>query len=460
MALGTRDGKESRILVAVFVAAAVAGPGSFVRADLQGRRFVVPIAMPQQQGTVTVAAALVDALAEAASCGATDVALSADGIEPEAAEPISRLSGEAHRRGVRLWVAVDFPGKVAPAALDRLPLRQVGGVALIVPPPQGKTTQPGKLPALLDLKAKGDALGAKIRQIKGKLTKGQKLALCVAVSEILPETARDQYVPVNDLVRDGTLDVVCLSEAQGLNFHRLRLLRDAPLCAGVLLDARSAEPSRQAGLLERAALAAVANPTSECLWLAGFSRALVGQVVPSAVERHKQAQARQAALEKDIAAGELAVDRAVSEEGCNDQATVHGVAQSFVPSRDGLCPLVQIFAALRGCAGPLPPAPRVEIREDEDGKPGAAVLARTEIPAGDFGREPAYRWGSACFDPPVRLRGGVTYWIYLPDARRPEGSLVWRLVKDGAEAGRRAWSRAYDYSKHAWAFRIYLKKEP
>ena len=153
------------------------------------------------------------------------------------------------------------------------------------------------------------------------------------------------------------------------------------------------------------------------------------------------------------------MDQEVSEKGCNDQATVHGVAQSFVPSRDGACPLVQTYAAIRGCPGPLPPPLKVEICEDDGGKPGQTVVANTEIPAAEFGHEPTYRWGSAYFNPPVKLRLGRTYWIHLPTARHPEGSFVWRIVKDAATARGRAWSRSYAYANHTWVFRAFMTKE-
>jgi hypothetical protein len=37
---------------------------------------------------------------------------------------------------------------------------------------------------------------------------------------------------------------------------------------------------------------------------------------------------------------------------------------------------------------------------------------------------------------------------------------VWRIVKDGASPRGQAWSKLYDYTKHCWVFRVYLKKEP
>jgi hypothetical protein len=102
----------------------------------------------------------------------------------------------------------------------------------------------------------------------------------------------------------------------------------------------------------------------------------------------------------------------------------------------------------------------VEIRGDEHGKPGNSVLAKTDIPAAEFGLEPAYRWGSARLDPPVPLKQGRTYWIYLTNKSHPDGNYAWRIVKDAAGPRGHAWSKQYDYAKHSWVFRVYLKKEP
>jgi hypothetical protein len=242
--------------------------------------------------------------------------------------------------------------------------------------------------------------------------------------------------------------------------HRLRLLRNVPLRAGCFLNSIAIEEKRRAGQLSRTVLEAIQNDTCELIWLWDFPLLMAAQVVPAAVEGLKESHKRRAALEAALARGELVLDQQVSEKNCNDQASLHGVAQSFVPSRDGNCPLVQVYLAIRGSRGPLPPPLNVEIRRDEKGKPGTDVLARTTIPAAEFGLEPDYRWGSAQWEPPVPLKKGQTYWIYLTNHRHPEGNYVWRIVKDGASPRGQAWSKLYDYTKHCWVFRVYLKKEP
>ncbi len=421
-------------------------------ADIGGRGFVV--AVNGADGT-----SLEESIADAATHGVTGVLLVVGDVSDEVMKSIRQASDLSRQRGLEFWLGITQRWETASRLMDRLDAEQVAGIALLFPMPQGEPAELGDLAAQMEIKKRGEQLGQLIRQVKATLSKNQKLAVGVAASEIDPETARDRFLPVKDLVRDGTLDCVCLAGAERMNFHRLRLLREAPLAAGIYLDGSSSEERQRGGLLERAVLAAVDNPTCDCLWLNGFPTALAVRVVPQAVERRKQAMARQQALEEAIQRGTLIVDQGISEKDCNDQATVHGVAQSFVPSRDGECPLVQLYAAIRGCSGPLPPSLQVEIRSDDNGKPGESVLAKTQIPATEFGHEPTYRWGNAYFDSPVTLRKGKMYWIRLPAARHVEGNFVWRIVKDGANARGQAWSRSYDYANHTWVFRVFMTKE-
>ncbi len=171
---------------------------------------------------------------------------------------------------MKLWIARQLPNKSVPDVARALASLPVEGLALFFAPPKGEPTDPGNLAALLAIKRQGDELGDSIRHIKRQLGAQQRLALCTAISETAPETTRGQYVPVGDLVRDGTVDVVALSEADRMNFHRLRLLRDTTLCAGSFLDARPIEEKRRAGLLSRTVLDVVQNDTCELLWLGRF----------------------------------------------------------------------------------------------------------------------------------------------------------------------------------------------
>ena len=420
--------------------------------DIGGRGFVITV-------SGTDAASMEADIAEAAEHGATGVLLMPSGVSAADAEPVRRVCAAAQQRALEPWIGVGPPWETALEHAEHFADEPIAGIALLAPLPLGEPAEPGDLAAQMATKNRGELLGQTIRQVKAGLRENWKLVVCVAASEIDPETVRDRYVPVKELIHDGTLDCVCLAGAERMNFHRLRLLRDAPLRVGIFGNGDSLEPRQRTGLLERLTLAAVDNATCDSLWLSGFPAALAAHVVPRAVERRELATARRKTLEEAVRRGTVAVDQEVSEEGVNDQATVHGVAQSFMPSRNAVCPLVQIYVAIRGCSGPLPPPLEVEIREDDGGKPAEAAVAKTAIPATEFGHEPTYRWGTANFDPPVALRQGARYWIYLPNARHPEGNFVWRMVKDGANARGSAWSRNYDYGSHTWVFRMFLRKE-
>jgi len=460
MISGLREDRAAVNLRAVAVFAISVCAGHFAFGGIEGRELVVSVQLPGEATTEQTLQAAEAQIVNAASSGADGVMVVVRDAGGAATALVRELPIRAAQHGLKLWIAVQLPNESAPDVAHALAALPVEGLALFFAPPQGKPADPGNLPALLAIKRQGGELGQSIRQIKRRLGAQQRLALCVALSETTPETTRSQYVPVGDLVRDGTVDLVALSEAERMNFHRLRLLRDAPLRAGSFLDARAIEENRRAGLLSRIGLDVVQNDTCELLWLGDFPVEMVGQVVPAAVAGLKQSQQRRAALEAALARGDLVLDQEVSDKGANDQASLHGVAQGFVPSRDGACPLVQVYAAVRGSHGPLPPPIHVEIRDDENGQPGSGVLAKTDIPAAEFGLEPVYRWGSAALDPPVPLKKGQTYWIYLTNRSHPDGNYVWRIVKDAAGPRGHAWSRQYDYTKHAWVFRVYLKKEP
>lgn len=437
---------------AVFAAALLAGPSAWGKID--GRQCIVAIELPAE------AAALESQVIQAATFGADGAALVVPNMTPDTLALLGRLSACAGQHKIKFWVALELPNQNAADVARALAGLPVEGLALLFAPPQGEALAPDRQAELLAIRRRGDKLGQEVRQIKRALGAQQKLALCTAASEIAPETVRGLYVPVADLVRDGTIDVVALSAAEHWNFHRLRLLRDAPLQAGLFRDATGSEERRRAGLLGRAAVEAVENETCQLLWLRHFPVEMAGQIVPAAVAGFKQSQERRAALDAALAKGALVVDQEVSEKAGNDQASLHGVAQSFTPSRDGLCPLVQVYAAIRGVHGPLPPPMHVELRSDEQGRPGSAVLAKTDIPAGQFAAEPAYRWGSAELDPPAPLKKGQTYWIHVTNRSHPDGNYVWRIVKNAASSRGRAWSKSYDYGKNAWVFRVYLKQEP
>ncbi len=392
--------------------------------------------------------------------------LDADGlllIVSDPAQPmgpaVAAICKTIPQTSTRLWIAIRFEpsqGATFARAVAHLP---VAGLALLFSASDAEPVDKADLATLLERKRAGDSLCASIRRLRQTLSEKQRLAVCVPSTEILPETSRRQYVPLGDLVRDGTVDTVCLGGAETFNLHRLRLLRDSPLQAGFLVDAEDAEQGAWQSLIARQTLSANENSTCDSLWLVGFPAELALRRASEAMAGHKLALERRQALEASVASGCLVVDQEVSGEDCTDQATVHGVAQRFVPTRDGACRLVQVYAAIRGCRGPLPPPLTVEIRPDSGGHPAGEVLATAEVSPFELGHEPDYRWAAANFESPLLLKQGVPYWIYLPRATHEQGSYVWRIRKDAGIPACHAWSRRFDYAAHTWAFRVYLEKE-
>lgn len=445
----------TRFITIAIVAAAVSA-GHSAWGAVAGQKLFVTLQLPER-ATLEQTQQFAEAqISRAASFGVDSVAMLLSRVNGETVALIERLSAAAVRADVKLWIGLQLPNVNALKIARTLGVLRIQGIALFSAPPNGEPPDPGSREALLAIKQQGDKLGETIRQVKRQLGSQKQLALCAMFSEIAPETARSHYLPVRDLVRDGTVDVVAIGGVERLNFDRLRLLRDAPLQAGSFLDAGSSEEGRRAGILTHGVVEAAKNNTCQLLWLHDFPIETVGQVVHAAIQGHRQSQERRAATEAALAKGEMVVDQEVSEKGATDLASLHGVAQSFVPSRDGLLPLVQIYAAIRGSRGPLPPPVHVEIRCDDGGKPGTDVLAKADIPAAEFGMEPAYRWGGAAFDPPVPLKQGQTYWIYLTNKSHPDGNYVWRMAKDASGPRGHAWSQRYDYAKHTWVFRVYL----
>ena len=391
-------------------------------------------------------------LAQAVELGAKGVVVCVDDAAGLDASDLAPIRDACVERGIELWV-----GTRSLEQASSFVLPEAVGLALLPPAASRPAKRTRTFTALLAVKRQGDVLARSIGELKRSLGPGRKLAICTSLSEIEPQTARGAYVPMADLVRRGVVDVVCLSGAGQYNLHRLRLLRDTPLHAGLWVDGAAGVVGVVGGV-GRAVLAADVNETCQCVWLTGTPIDEVARLVNDARRQHRQRQASRAAIARAIAAGTLVVDREMPAARRDNQATVHGVAQSWRPTRDGLCPLIQIFGALRG-GGPPPPPLEVRICADDGGKPAAQALAVARIPAIEFAHESTYRWGSARFEPPVRLRAGVTYWIHLPDARHGRGNYLWGMAGDGTGEAGRAWSSRYDYAKHCWIYRAYLTQE-
>jgi hypothetical protein len=357
---------------------------------------------------------------------------------------------------VPLWLGIECGVETDMGAVMQDVPDTAAGVLMVFPATADAALPREEFEGMLALKRAGNCLGDAVRGLKAALVPGQGLAAAVDLRETAPETARGIYVPLRDLVRDGVLSAVCLMGSSRFNFHRLRLLRAGPLSAGCGVDARGVAPEALSAFVQRPVVEAHSNPSCGVLWLFGDDAQRLAEAAAGALADWRDQEARSARFEADIAAGRLVLDQGFDAEAGNDQATVHGVAQSFTPSRGGVCPLVRIYAALRGSGRGLPPPVVVEIREDADGKPGDAVLGRGQIPPSAFGHEPAYGWGQACFDPAPAVVAGRRYWIYLPDTRSEAGTVVWRLVRNGASERGCAWSRRYAYGDHSWVFGVYL----
>lgn len=415
--------------------------------------------VPETSADAEGQAALLAAGKAASDCRAEGLLLMiADSSQP--IEPVvTSLCKDTPQLAGRLWIAIRFDASQVDSLARTVENVPVAGVALFFAGSDASPIDMADRAALVERKRLGDVLGDAIRALKQKLGSERQVALCLPCTEMLPETSCRQYVPVHDLVRDGTVDMVCLSGRDAFNLHRLRLLRDTPLRAGLLVDAADTTPGVWGFGIARSTVRAIENPTCDCLWLVGFPAEMALRRVQETLVGQKLVLQQRQALDDAIAAGKLVVDQHSAEQGCTDQASVHGVAQRFVPSRDGVCPLVQVYVAMRGCQTVLPAPLAVEIRADADGRPADAPLATAAISPVELGHEPDYRWATARFETPVALKQGIPYWVYLPPVAGEQGSYVWRICKDTGTPECHSWSRRYDYTTHTWAFRVYLNKE-
>ncbi len=366
-------------------------------------------------------------------------------IAPAASGPAtSELARAARERGLTFWLAARNLN-AASALASALASADADGLALILSDPEQPASPRRNFDELMKIKREGDRLAEALQRLKARLGR-RMLAVCAPLRAINPQTAASAYIPVKDMIRSGVVDWVCLSGAERYNFHRLRLQRDAALHAGLFVDAGAAPARTRAGLVARAVLAAGRSPSCEAVWLVGFPIDLARQAATDAAAAAKRREAERAAIEQAIRSGRFAVDQAIPASERNNQASVHGVAQSFTPSRDGECPLAEVYATIRGSAAS---DLKVEIRDDASGRPGKRVLAAAAIPAFALAHEPTYRWARAWFKPAAKLRKGQRYWLYLPNASARGGSYVWGIAGNGATERGRAWSSRYDYSKHS-----------
>ncbi|MBT3377454.1 MAG: hypothetical protein HN742_34375 [Lentisphaerae bacterium] len=345
-----------------------------------------------------------------------------------------------------VWVGASFPGPIA-SAVAQCERLSAHGLALIFPGPEGDVLSHSELAPLLKRKRQGEALADRVRSVRRTLPAHRKLAICAPAANTRPETSRGQCVDVPGLVRDGTVDAVLLSGQPSYNFHRLRLLRDEPLLAGVFAVGAGTR------VLCADLAAATKNTTAEALWVWQDPKGKAARVISAALTAAEAERRVQRRIAEAITTGALTTVLAVESGVGNNQATVHGVGQTFVAKVGGRCEAVQIYCALRGTRDGFPSPLVVELRDDEGDKPGTAVLARGTVPAAAFGQEPAYRWGTVGFEDGPMLEPGRAYWVHLPTAK----GYVWRMVGKGATEATHAWSRLYDYTGHSWVLKVFVR---
>ena len=186
-------------------------PGSAAWGDVGGRGFVVAV-------SETDGPSLEADIAEAKERGATGVLIPVSRVSAEATERARRVCALAERQELERWIGIAPTWENALKRAGQFGEAQLTGVALLFPAPQGEPPKPGDSAAQLEIKHRGDLLGQTIRQLKAGLPESWKLVVCLAASEIDPETVRDRYLPVKDLIRDGTLDGVCLAGAETMKF--------------------------------------------------------------------------------------------------------------------------------------------------------------------------------------------------------------------------------------------------
>jgi hypothetical protein len=299
----------------------------------------------------------------------------------------------------------------------------------------------------LQAEAMGELLRA-IRQQGPQL----KLALACARADLTPYGATGAALDVAGYVRQGLLDEVMVSGALPPDLMGLKLQTDGPLpgwawCAAPTPAAL--RPTVVAALRATGRDGIVVQTTG--------TPEEITRLVRETEAAWSAQRDTQAALEAAIATGELKQVAGCTGKGKEDQATVHGVAQSFRVEAATLAAAVGLLVALRGPdAYALAPL-AISLRADAGGKPADETLATATLAPDGLSAEPSYRWAYARLNHTVTLQPGTTYWLYVADPRGATSSVMWRLAKGGDYDGGQAWSSKYDYSAHDWAFGIFAE---
>lgn len=311
-----------------------------------------------------------------------------------------------------------------------------------------RKAEPDSLAQMFFIRLKGEHLAAAIREVAAEARRrGKRVGLALPFSETNVRTAVHAYLDVEGLIREKVVDEVALSGQPRFNLLRWKVQAEPPPTAGLWATI----PADGKGL--RATLAAaLENATADGLALDALPALAAGRwkQIPEAAKAWETQRREKERFAAALASGEYRVVAGVPEAKGADQATTHGVAQSFALEQPADVVAVRLFLALRAAADAEVPDIAVELRADRDGKPLGDVLAAGTVTPFQVSAEPSYRWAAAQFPSAVRLEAGRTYWIHAPNAP----GYVWRIDPSASYPRGNAWSSRYDYAKHDWVFEV------
>ncbi|MGC9319556.1 MAG: hypothetical protein ACP5KN_16110, partial [Armatimonadota bacterium] len=177
----------------------------------------------------------------------------------------------------------------------------------------------GSLEHLLFVRLKGRLIVDLFRE----LSAAAEVPLYVAMppADAHPETAAWRHIDLRVLLAEDLVDGAILVSREPVDLRRYRLHTQRPIVAGLMVpgDAGAAAATvMRSRDLDVLLVALGGRPAAE--WLAAYGRA---------EEAYRRAREQRLQLAKAVESGELRVVAGVEPEGELDQATIHGVAQSF-----------------------------------------------------------------------------------------------------------------------------------
>ena len=316
-----------------------------------------------------------------------------------------------------------------------------------------RDAKPDSLEQMFFLRLKGEHLAAAVRKVAAEAhRRGKKMGLALPLSETNVRTAVHAYIDVEGLIRDKTLDEVAVLGGQRFNFLRWKVQADpapvASIWVGTGPDGKGLRTT--IGMVLK-------NATADGLVLDALAALAGGRCgeVEAAVQALEKQHLERERFDAAIAKGEFHVVAGVREPKDGDQATTHGVAQSFLLDKPASVAAVRLFVALRAAPDADVADLSVELRADREGKPNGEVLAAGAINPCALSADPTYSWAVVRFPALVRLEAGRAYWIYVSDTK----GYVWRMDRKASYSHGNAWSRQYDYTKSDWVFEVLAEKE-